>query len=847
MSGPRSFFVSLAAAALLWLAFSWPLPRYFSTGIPLSSDNVEGFAARRMVPGDHLQFLYHLWLVSDMYLGHTPWFHNPYEFNTGDDGDSFYPSTHYFPFGLVFMLFSQGFGWAAGWNLTGLVSLWLTLWATWALIRRYGVEAGPALAAAALSIALPYRWINLLGGSPTGLAMMWVPILWIGVDALVRRPRWRTAFAVGAGYLMCCWGDSHVFFFCVLAIPFWILLAWLSEPGRVPRRLSDVVRQLPFALPVALFIVTGYAHRTYLNKHIAGDVIRAGREWIELARYSPRWPGFIDPSSSGLYSHVYVGFLVVVLVGLGLAASTLPARGSTAGSTRNRWILLLLMLAAGAVALLALGAQGPWHGLPVRIARKCVPGYHIIRQPAKIFCLVPTLLSLSLALALLEIGRRIPGRTWSRRLAILLPLFVLIGYAARSNPHICLLDPEQPAYRTLADKARGQGRDPRALILPLWPGDSHWTSIYEYYASLYRIRMVNGYRPYVKTSYREEVFRALRSANHGFLDDEQIDLLRRMRVEFIVLHEDAYPEKIGPFPVGVALTRLLEHPRLELLTRSESVWVFEILDQPRRRPPPPVPPVVFATCARWEPEQLRTVTGRTTRDPRCSGNGYLELSADGHHLSLPASHTGPTPDLRYLFRLRGRGALEIETRFDDEPAARRQLDIDADDWTWIAAPLGPLTHYQRFLARLRWISGRVDLDTVLLTAGGWPDWAPGESLRIPAQALFRGGYSNPQDGSVRLRRDADPDQVVLYGPGLPLPAGTYDIALRGRPLAPASGAWGRFRVRTAIEESPWQVLEGEVLDSVVFAPAENLPLRCEFEFARRADVEISEIVITRRR
>jgi hypothetical protein len=72
------FILSILIAVAVWSCFSWPLPRHVTTGIPSAARNVEKDNHRDMIAGDHLQLLYHFWLLSDMIRGRTPWFHNLY-------------------------------------------------------------------------------------------------------------------------------------------------------------------------------------------------------------------------------------------------------------------------------------------------------------------------------------------------------------------------------------------------------------------------------------------------------------------------------------------------------------------------------------------------------------------------------------------------------------------------------------------------------------------------------------------------------------------------------------------------------------------------------------------------
>ena len=64
------------------------------------------------------------------------------------------------------------------------------------------------------------------------------------------------------------------------------------------------------------------------------------------------------------------------------------------------------------------------------------------------------------------------------------------------------------------------------MAIPLWPGDSAWSSLYQYYGSMYRIRMLNGYHPVIPSRYVEDIFTTFSSANRGYLDDGQLNALQ---------------------------------------------------------------------------------------------------------------------------------------------------------------------------------------------------------------------------------------------------------------------------------------------------------------------------------
>ena len=227
--GKRFYLWTFLLTVVVWGVFSWPLACHIHDGIPASSHNTGRQRVRLMTPGDHLQFLYHFWLSKDALFGPTPMGYDLYELNFGDDEERREESRYYLPFSLVFALGDALVSQPFGWNLTAIVSLWVTLVFTYLLARRYTKEQWCALLAAFLAVILPYRWFNLLGGSPTGLGMMWVPIVFLGLDLMVRGySPWGTVLA-GVAILLSRWIDTHTIFFAGLVAPFWCVGAYLHD------------------------------------------------------------------------------------------------------------------------------------------------------------------------------------------------------------------------------------------------------------------------------------------------------------------------------------------------------------------------------------------------------------------------------------------------------------------------------------------------------------------------------------------------------------------------------------------------------------------------------------------
>ena len=218
------------AGMLLWACMTRPLICHFGSAMPYKERRAPNSqAVSELEPGDHIQLLYHFWLCRDMLAGKTPAFSNVYEFNTGDDGARKQFDPYYIPFSIVYAVVSSVFGHAAGWNAAGLFAFLVGLFGFFALARRYVHSDSVAGLAAIVAAAFPYRWITLLGGSPTGFASCLVPCLLYGLDKAVRDKRPSGGFIAGAALFFSYCSDLHVFYFSSLLTPFWCVFALIAD------------------------------------------------------------------------------------------------------------------------------------------------------------------------------------------------------------------------------------------------------------------------------------------------------------------------------------------------------------------------------------------------------------------------------------------------------------------------------------------------------------------------------------------------------------------------------------------------------------------------------------------
>lgn len=846
MSTKRLLVLALVVSTAVYAWFTWPLPRHALHGIPSSSQNIEKGNCRRMIVGDHLQLLYNYWLVSEMVTGEIPFLHNTYEFNEGDDSARYEPRHYHVPFSIVYAILAWITGKALAYNLTALLSLWLALFFTLLLVRRYVAGNACSTLAATISIVVPYRWVALLGGSPTGLAMMWVPVMLLGVDLAVRDGKTAGGVVAGLALLLARLCDIHVFFFGALLAPCWCFVALVGRAAMPERSVRARAGRIAWALlPGALLSLFAVVYRLWRGREFGLARIDAARDVSQLSHASPLGRDVFLWRGVGVASHVYLGYALPLLVLTGILVLALNSR-------RGRWrpgpataagLLLGLLVLVGC---LALGPNGPFNGVVFLLLRRLVPAYGMIREPARVFCVVPSLLAVLVAFLIHALCQRWPHRRWPRIACVGVLLAGVAEYGLQVRPTVCLLEEEQPAYAAVAGDVRRSGDVGRILVLPIWPGDISWTSAPQYYISLYRLRMLNGYSPIVRREYRREVYARFESMNRGDLNDTQLDDLLRKGIRYVVLHEDAFPENASPFSVWFTLRSLLHHPRLSLLARHEAVWAFRVLPEPAREEERSGGNWnTFSSAGTWHARECRAAGVQLVETGR---GAYVRLAHEGASLETEPVSVGTAPGLRYLVRARGSGLMWASVRGGMGAAGRVRIDVSSGDWDWYEVPVGRLDGLSSPAAisvSVERGSGTFEVDYLVLCAGVWTPPRESGRLDVPAASFFHAGYTDGTDGSVVLRAGTDAGDVVFYGPDLPLPAGEYEIRLAFDSPAEPGREVGRCFVRAGQRDyNAVPVRVGE--KAACYLPlAETLPVRFSFEFARTADVRIHHVSFIR--
>ncbi len=840
--------VAFVIAFVSGVITTWPLARHAGEGIS-ALHRAEHGSLRISIPGDHLQLMYFFQLMRDFVAGETPWFHNLYEFNEGDDAARYRVDFYYVPFSLVFSAVDLLTGNAAlAWNVAGFVSLWLGTLGVFLLVRRFTSHCWVVVAATVAGTVLPYRLITFLHGSPTGFGIAYVPFMLLGLDYAIRAKKVAGGLLAGLVFFLAEWADLHVYFFLALVTPFWCVFVYLYEGFSFDRKR---IRKIFVALLPLLFFVFAAGVRVLLIREVLkGSVMADGRTVTEVAQFSPSPDSYWSLNPDHPSSYVYLTFLIPLMIVTGFAHAILGVRRDFSRERLLHFLLLCgLLVGIGCILLLGLGPRMPlprsdrlWE-LFVRVVRP----YRMIRQPAKVQVLLPSLLAVCIALPFSSVYLK-KATVRSNWIFGVLALLLLGEVAWRIDPAISVLDQEQKAYAAVVADAKANGEVPRAVAVVLWPGDSHWSSLNQYYAMKYRIRMLNGYSPIVSATYFDDVFLRFFSLNRGYASDAQLDELLAMGIRHILIHEDAFPERVSPFGVAQTLKGFLENPRVQFLHQDRAVWAFAILDRADEAPHTSIAwntaSVTFSWPATWLVAENVSILG----DSHDGYDGpFLRLSKPEAYIEIPDWGIHYVESLRLSARVRGQGLLALQMHIDGE-FYEQEYAVDADTWQWVDLPYPAFESFQTNLqGRLRVLQGGLDVDHLYVAQGEVPaDMSVGDVFRIPSPTLFRAGYTDLSENAVIFRPELVPSAYVLYGPRLPLPVGDYVFRLIYE--SEVEGSIGEIGFRDPGRHDNPETVVVMGADGVVemrYKQVANLPVTIEFFYNRSGTVLIRDLEIER--
>jgi hypothetical protein len=453
-------------------------------------------------PGDHLQTLYHWWLVGhQLEHGHAPWL-DPYSFRPEASAQPNYPG---WPYGFLFWPLSAALGGVLAWNASQLVIYLLAGLFTCLWLRELGLPRGAALTGGLAFAIAPYRVEQSVGHLLGPIAVLLPLSLW-SLERARRGSGWWLVLSGGALASVPLSGQVHL---ALGAIPFFVAYAavrlrdwWACVPIPTPRLLG-------VGLCVVAAIGAGVLVRQTV---IVGSTQEGGRSLQEVSVYSARWGDFfvrhVDHARSEQF--VYLGWATPLLALVGFAFLLQARRFALAA---------LLALGAAVPALLALGTHVPlysalWHALPP---------FRFPRVPERLLPIAALCIAALVAFAV----ARVRARAVLVSVLVIVLLFVDLHVRAYGKS---VADAGNSAYAAVA-KTRGG----RLLELPVFDPGVHYGSVYLWYDTRALRQRPGGYSTTAPKDAKALADR-LQRLNCGDWSGDTAALVRRLGVTDIALH-----------------------------------------------------------------------------------------------------------------------------------------------------------------------------------------------------------------------------------------------------------------------------------------------------------------------
>ncbi|MHB8834108.1 MAG: hypothetical protein ACYC9Y_00105 [Candidatus Methylomirabilia bacterium] len=667
------------------------------------------------------------------------------------------------------------FGNAAGWVVTPAVCSILALLAWSGLSRAAARYLPPPGAGLRRVFALPFAPLALLLLTPFGARL--------GIPYLGRAA--ATVALVGAA---------------ALCLP---LVRLLAQARLLPQARGLFMSRARCFLLHGGFVCATLGYLVVVRKLIFKDSIAgSGRRFSDVTAYSPHPIDLVSVVNTGAERMAYVGVVAAALALVGLAVVL-----RVADPGRRARLAFFAGLGVGGLVL----AVGPNLDLfPVyHLFFRIVPMFNFPRVSGRILAVGVVGLAMLAALGLAALRQR-AGRLAAVLTAVVLVLLVADYLPARA-PGLTTLPLAHPVYDRLArERAPGE----TILELPVWPGDSAWTSDYLWYVTRYRNLLINGYSPATPRNYVERVFTPLYPLDFGEMRRPQYDLLRRLGIRFIVFHEEVYPSKISDFPFRVAVENLRASKYLETVTGAPPLWLFRLKSEPPAGEEF-VAGVGSPVGSLREAEHWNAGRGIRVEDPLASG---------GAAILFPAGAAGrlgrPVPARDYPS-----GNYRVQARFLADPSvAAPGLELEvrqAETGELITSTVVPagsgrdgvldleadftLKSLERITTQVASDgSAPVRWDYVLVRFAG----APEPPLSIQIEDLWHAGVplADPEASggqAVELIPGYNPRDFAFSGPDRVLQAGAWVARLRFGAAAPAGPTGGeRFEVTVSnVEKS----------------------------------------------
>ncbi|MBN1521998.1 MAG: hypothetical protein JW928_05640 [Candidatus Aureabacteria bacterium] len=387
--------------------------------------------------------------------------------------------------------------------------------------------------------------------------------------------------------------------------------------GYLKKIFSYSIQALSFSWPLLLCMLfcAGYMFH-FKESSLDASAIEGGRKLFEVRLFSPKIGDVFKPFNTESSKYVYPGLAAALSCVAGFVLWLIRFRKRKAIEAKDVNFTFFLVLACSTYIL----SFGPNISMPplFELSRRFVPFFSFIRSPIKIIVFSALSMSFLSGMIFSEVkkGKMIPA-------VLIIGVFGEFFYL--QDMGISRID----SRNAVLSELKGSDQPGRVLFLPIWPGDSSWSSLYQLYSLQTDRFMINGYQPVVSSDYIEKVANPLYPLNFGRISNKEWIIIQELNVTDIVFQKEAFPRKVSPFPQRFTFLNLKNSPYLEYIIYDDPLYLFKVknLSKEASEDLKNVPPVCFPFGFTEEGERFRPVTGSVERKAvkDASGGSVLEF------------------------------------------------------------------------------------------------------------------------------------------------------------------------------------------------------------------------------
>lgn len=763
------------------IVFSYPLILHFNSSLPYTHAPAKGFSMGNFMQGDHLALYYIYWLIKDYFV--TPaqnLFSDPYMFSLIGYPRPFEPRG--LPSSILFLIFSI-FGNIPAYNCVIMISFILAGICMFLLAEKYLQNKIAALAAGIIFAVSPFRLSQLFGAHPTGFILFWIPLIIYLYEQLWEKRKWIYGWMAAISIFLMCMEEHHMGYYTALfTIIFWPykLLFCKKKPK------LNIIQFCGLIIPIAAGWVASLSYMLYVKSIVINaSVAGGGRTFDEIKLYAPILKNIFQRTNTDSEKYIYISIATSILILIGLFSKLLSV--TKKNGDKNIFPYLFYLLTFIFSLLLCLGPNLTYIPL-YKVCYKIIPFFYFPRSPARIYMYTLLALSLLSGYGVKAISNFVKNNTLRYSVLCMVMLSICVDFHAYPKIGLCTLPKGNKTYLSV----KSSFPTSPLLEIPIWPGESSWTSVYQYYTTIYRISLINGYSPFVTKDYVDKIFWPLVSINMGMINAGQYELLKKLDVKYINLHEEAYPQKVNPFPFKIALENLTRSPYLKFMLQDGPVYLFQVLDKPLDTPPSkytvPSKTGIFCECE-YMPHRI----GKPIEDKNASGNMSLHYSSasdtqsqiinkEPQHLVFGPWQLFPPGKYKVLFRLKTErqnstdkiAAIEVTTNNGNKQIiykdiAANEVSASYNDYI-LHFTLDTLTVLEFRVICYGKCSIWADYVYLLCEEENDPVWG------YKATDLFHIGRES--DGAVYATPLLDPPGKLIFGPYRRYPEGKYKVSFK---------------------------------------------------------------------